>query len=83
MTTFRTVSALGLDVFYRGRRSGSPKLLLLGGPHAHRVQLDLFYDYRTNAALYETWQQRMRDTQPSLIFWARETSSSPLSRLPA
>ena len=31
-------------------------LFFLSRPHAHRVQLDLFYDYRTNAALYPTWQ---------------------------
>ena len=28
-------------------------LFFLSRPHAHRVQLDLFYDYRTNAALYD------------------------------
>src|SRR6202020_3388025 len=40
--------------------------------HARGVQLELFYDYRKNAALYEAWQQRMRDTQPpSLIFWGQ------------
>jgi hypothetical protein len=32
MTTFKTVSALGLDVFYREAGDpGSPRLLLLGG----------------------------------------------------
>ena len=30
-------------------------------PNSHRVQLDLFYDYRTNAALYPTWQASLRD----------------------
>jgi pimeloyl-ACP methyl ester carboxylesterase len=41
-------------------------------PHAHRVQLDLFYDYRTNAALYPAWQQSLRDRQPlTLIFWGQ------------
>jgi pimeloyl-ACP methyl ester carboxylesterase len=41
-------------------------------PYAHRVQLDLFYDYRTNAALYPAWQQSLRDRQPlTLIFWGQ------------
>jgi pimeloyl-ACP methyl ester carboxylesterase len=44
-------------------------LFFLARPHAHRVQLDLFYDYRTNAALYREWQQRLRADQPkTLIF---------------
>jgi hypothetical protein len=30
-------------------------------PNAHRVQLDLFHDYRTNPALYPTWQAFLRD----------------------
>ena len=38
----------------------------------HRVQLDLFYDYRTNAALYDTWQAGLRARQPlTLIFWGQ------------
>jgi pimeloyl-ACP methyl ester carboxylesterase len=41
-------------------------------PNAHRVQLDLFYDYRKNAELYPTWQKRLRDDQPlTLIFWGQ------------
>jgi pimeloyl-ACP methyl ester carboxylesterase len=36
------------------------------------VQLDLFYDYRTNAALYPAWQERLRITQPkTIIFWGQ------------
>jgi pimeloyl-ACP methyl ester carboxylesterase len=47
-------------------------LFFLGRPGAHRVQLDLFYDYRTNAALYPVWQQRLRAAQPkTLIFWGQ------------
>src|SRR6201992_4281879 len=47
-------------------------LFFLGRPHAHRVQLVLFYDYRTNAALYPAWQQRLRVTQPkTIIFWGQ------------
>jgi len=44
----------------------------LSRPNAHRVQLDLFYDYRTNAALYPAWQERLRISQPkTLIFWGQ------------
>jgi len=40
--------------------------------NAHRVQLDLFYDYRTNAELYPTWQASLRDRQPpTLIIWGQ------------
>ncbi len=47
-------------------------LFFLSRPHAHRVQLDLFYDYRTNAALYPTWQQSLRERQPlTPIFWGQ------------
>jgi len=47
-------------------------LHFLARPHAHRVQLDLFYDYRTNAALYPVWQERLRTMQPkTIIFWGQ------------
>jgi pimeloyl-ACP methyl ester carboxylesterase len=40
---------------------------------AKQVQLDMFYDYRTNVALYPQWQKFMRDTQPdTLIFWGQD-----------
>ena len=39
---------------------------------AHRVQLDLFYDYRTNPARDPAWQERLRTTQPNtIIFWGQ------------
>jgi len=41
-------------------------------PNARRVQLDLFYDYRTNVERYPAWQQFMRTRQPkTLIFWGQ------------
>ena len=47
-------------------------LFFLARPNADRVQLDLFYDYRTNAALYPTWQAALRERQPlTLIFWGQ------------
>jgi pimeloyl-ACP methyl ester carboxylesterase len=42
-------------------------------PHAARVNLDLFYDYRTNVALYPEWQKFLRNSQPkTLIFWGQD-----------
>jgi pimeloyl-ACP methyl ester carboxylesterase len=42
-------------------------------PHSVRMNLDLFYDYRTNVGLYPKWQAFMRDRQPkTLIFWGQD-----------
>jgi len=42
-------------------------------PNARRVQMDLFYDYRTNVALYPQWQTFLRESQPkTLIFWGQD-----------
>jgi pimeloyl-ACP methyl ester carboxylesterase len=44
----------------------------LSRPNAHRVQLDLFYDYRTNVALYPRWQAFLRERRPrTLILWGQ------------
>lgn len=41
-------------------------------PNAQRVQLDLFYDYRTNVEMYPLWQKFLREHQPpALIFWGQ------------
>jgi len=41
-------------------------------PNARRVHLDLFYDYKTNVALYPTWQAFLRERQPkTIIFWGQ------------
>ncbi len=41
-------------------------------PAAVRVNLDLFYDYRTNVDLYPKWQAFLRTQQPkTLIFWGQ------------
>jgi pimeloyl-ACP methyl ester carboxylesterase len=41
-------------------------------PNAHRVQMDLFYDYRTNVTLYPKWQKFLRERQPkTIIFWGQ------------
>jgi len=40
--------------------------------NATRVNLDLFYDYRTNVPLYPAWQAFLRERQPkTLIFWGQ------------
>jgi pimeloyl-ACP methyl ester carboxylesterase len=42
-------------------------------PHSVRMNLDLFYDYRTNVGLYPKWQAFMRERQPkTLIFWGQD-----------
>jgi pimeloyl-ACP methyl ester carboxylesterase len=42
-------------------------------PNARRVQLDLFYDYRTNVELYPKWQAFLKTQQPkTVIFWGQE-----------
>ena len=47
-------------------------LHFLERPGATRVQLDLFYDYRTNVALYPAWQALLRERQPeTLILWGQ------------
>jgi pimeloyl-ACP methyl ester carboxylesterase len=44
----------------------------LDRPGARRVQLDLFYDYRTNVQLYPQWQAFLRQQQPkAIIFWGQ------------
>jgi pimeloyl-ACP methyl ester carboxylesterase len=41
-------------------------------PQARRVQLEFFYDYRTNVTLYPEWQGFLRTRQPkTIIFWGQ------------
>jgi len=41
-------------------------------PNMVRINLDLFYDYRTNVDLYEQWQTNLRTLQPkTIIFWGQ------------
>lgn len=45
---------------------------LLDRPGNNDIQLDLFYDYRTNVPLYPQFQQFFRDRQPpTLIVWGK------------
>jgi pimeloyl-ACP methyl ester carboxylesterase len=42
-------------------------------PNEIRINLDLFYDYRTNVPLYPTWQALLRQRQPkTIIFWGQD-----------
>lgn len=50
----------------------------LDRPGNKEIQLELFYDYRTNVPLYPTWQQYFRDHQPpTLIVWGRNDTIFP------
>lgn len=41
--------------------------------HSVRINLDLFYDYRTNVELYPKWQAFLRTRQPrTIIFWGQD-----------
>lgn len=45
-------------------------LFFLGRPENHRIQLDLFYDYRTNVEQYPRWHEYLRKHQPpTLLVW--------------
>ncbi|HXN61734.1 MAG TPA: alpha/beta hydrolase [Acidimicrobiales bacterium] len=44
----------------------------LSGPGQGDIQMDLFYDYRTNVASYPAWQEWLRRHQPPLlVLWGR------------
>ena len=54
--------------------------LRLSRPNAHKVNLDLFYDYQNNLKLYPKWQQYLRDNQPPLlIVWGKNDAFFPES----
>ena len=45
---------------------------LLDRPGNQEIQLDLFYDYRTNLPLYEKWQAYFRSAKPpTLVVWGK------------
>jgi pimeloyl-ACP methyl ester carboxylesterase len=44
----------------------------LSRPGMDRIQLELFYDYRTNVASYPRWQAYLRERQPPLlVVWGK------------
>lgn len=41
--------------------------------NGRQIQLDLFYDYRTNVTLYPKWQSFLKEKQPkTIIFWGQD-----------
>jgi pimeloyl-ACP methyl ester carboxylesterase len=41
-------------------------------PGSKKINMDLFYDYRTNVPLYPEWQKFLRDQQPkTILFWGQ------------
>ena len=53
---------------------------LLDRPGNQEIQLALFYDYRTNLALYPHWQALFREFQPpALIVWGKNDAIFPAS----
>jgi pimeloyl-ACP methyl ester carboxylesterase len=54
--------------------------LRISRPNAHKVNMDLFYDYQNNLKLYPKWQQYLRDNQPPLlIVWGKNDEFFPES----
>ena len=46
---------------------------LLARPNQRQIQLDLFYDYRTNVGRYAEWQDFLKKRQPkTIIFWGQD-----------
>ncbi|WP_025764211.1 alpha/beta fold hydrolase [Dyadobacter tibetensis] len=54
--------------------------LNLSKPHAHKISMDLFYDYQNNLKLYPAWQEYLRSHQPPLlIVWGKNDAFFPES----
>lgn len=54
--------------------------LKLSRPNAHKVNMDLFYDYQNNLKLYPKWQKYLNDNQPPLlIVWGKNDEFFPES----
>jgi len=52
--------------------------LRMNRPYAHKVNLDLWYDYKNNITLYPIWQQYLRDNQPPLlVVWGKNDEYFP------
>ncbi|MBW8243633.1 alpha/beta hydrolase [Muricauda oceani] len=54
--------------------------LRMSRPNAHKVNLDLWYDYQNNVKQYPKWQQYLREHQPPmLIVWGKNDAYFPES----
>lgn len=52
--------------------------LRMSRPNAHKVNLDLWYDYQDNVKQYPLWQKYLRDNQPPmLIVWGKNDEYFP------
>ena len=52
----------------------------LSQPGQAEIQVELFYDYRTNVASYSRWQEWLRQTQPRLlVVWGKYDLSFQIS----
>jgi pimeloyl-ACP methyl ester carboxylesterase len=53
-------------------------------PHAPRLNLDLFYDYRTNVASYDAWDAWLRDHKPrTMVLWGKYDPSFQIAETAA
>jgi len=54
--------------------------LRMSRPNAHKVNIDLWFDYQNNLKLYPLWQQYLRKNQPPmLIVWGKNDEYFPES----
>lgn len=54
--------------------------LRMSRPYAHKVNIDLWYDYQNNIKLYPLWQQYLKKNQPPmLIVWGKNDAYFPES----
>ncbi len=54
--------------------------LRMSRPNAHKVNIDLWFDYQNNLKLYPLWQQYLRENQPPmLIVWGKNDEYFPES----
>lgn len=54
--------------------------LRMSRPNAHKVNIDLWYDYQNNLKLYPSWHQYLRTHQPPmLIVWGKNDEYFPES----
>lgn len=54
--------------------------LRMSRPNAHKVNLDLWYDYQNNVKQYPVWQQYLKEHQPPmLIVWGKNDEYFPES----
>jgi pimeloyl-ACP methyl ester carboxylesterase len=64
--------ATGTDLERLGPDGYELDIAYLARPGSDEIQLDFIYDYRTNVALYPTWQAYFREKRPPILAtWGR------------